>query len=94
VWSGRRQRVPGWIQAASVPTARWRQIETDEPSGGVWVDAAMECARTRRYATIVSDRGAGRVVWGAYESAVTARAPNARIVFDRCHVQRLAHEAL
>jgi transposase len=34
------------------------------------------------------------VVWGAYESAVTARAPNARIVFDRFHVQRLAHEAL
>jgi hypothetical protein len=37
----------------------------------------------------VSDQGAGRVVSGAYESAVTARAPNARIVFDRFHVRRL-----
>jgi hypothetical protein len=31
---------------------------------------------------------------GAYASAVTARAPNARIVLGRFHVQRLAHEAL
>jgi hypothetical protein len=75
-----------------VPTARWRKIETDEPSGAV--HTAIKCARTRRHATIVSDQGSGRVVWGAYESAVTARAPNARIVFDRFHVQRLAHEAL
>jgi hypothetical protein len=43
VRSGRRQGVPGWIQAAGVPTARWRQIETDEPSGAV--HTAMECAR-------------------------------------------------
>jgi transposase len=30
----------------------------------------------------------------AYKTAVMKRAPNARIVFDRLHVQRLAHDAL
>jgi transposase len=30
----------------------------------------------------------------AFKTAVTKRAPNARIVFDRFHVQRLAHDAL
>ena len=31
---------------------------------------------------------------GAYIKAVTEAAPNAKLVFDRFHVQRLAHEAL
>src|SRR5690606_39535468 len=30
----------------------------------------------------------------AYVSAVRERAPNAQLVFDRFHVQRLAHDAL
>jgi hypothetical protein len=85
------------------PPARWRQVETDEPCGGVWADAAMQCARTRGRATIVSDQGSGRVVWASKGKDIAAAerffddlgfGPERTRKLDRFHVQRLAHEAL
>lgn len=50
--------------------------------------AALGAARSAKLKTVTMDMSQ------AYINAVHACAPNARIVFDRFHVQRLAHDAL
>lgn len=50
--------------------------------------AALGPERTAKLETITMDMS------NAYKSAVAEAAPHARVVFDRFHVQRLAHDAL
>src|SRR5665811_1493914 len=50
--------------------------------------AALGAARSAKLKTVTMDMSQ------AYINALRACAPNARIVFDRFHVQRLAHDAL
>jgi transposase len=76
-------------------------LVSDQDSGRVvWARAGKDAAtaecffdelgeeRTAKLETVTMDMSK------AYKTAVTKRAPNARIVFDRFHVQRLAHDAL
>lgn len=76
-------------------------IVSDQDSGRVvWARAGKDAAtaesffddlgeeRTAQLETVTMDMSR------AFKTAVTKRAPNARIVFDRFHVQRLAHDAL
>lgn len=66
----------------------------------VWARPGKNAATVKQFFDDVGpERAAGIEVVtmdmsGAYIKAVTEAAPNARIVFDRFHVQRLAHDAL
>jgi transposase-like protein len=76
-------------------------IVTDHDKGHVvWAEPGKNAATAKRF---FDDLGAERTselrvvtmdMSEAYKTAVTEAAPNARIVFDRFHVQRLAHDAL
>jgi len=76
-------------------------IVTDHDKGHVvWAEPGKDAATAKRFfEQLGSERTSElRVVTmdmsEAYKTAVSEAAPNARIVFDRFHVQRLAHDAL
>jgi len=76
-------------------------LVTDHDKGQVvWAEPGKNAATAKRF---FDELGAERTselavvtmdMSEAYKTAVTESAPNARIVFDRFHVQRLAHDAL
>lgn len=76
-------------------------VVTDHDSGRVvWVSPGKDAATVRRF---FAELGAERTAQiemitidmsNAFKSAVAEAAPHAQVVFDRFHVQRLAHDAL
>lgn len=66
----------------------------------VWAHSGKNAATVKQFFDDLGPERAASIevvtidMSGAYIKAVTEAAPNARIVFDRFHVQRLAHDAL
>lgn len=66
----------------------------------VWVHPGKNAATVKRFFEELGLERAAKIeavtidMSGAYIQAVTEGAPNARLIFDRFHVQRLAHDAL
>jgi len=66
----------------------------------VWVAPGKNADTVRSFFEKLGDERAARLelvaidMSGAYIEAVCEKAPHARLVFDRFHVQRLAHDAL
>jgi len=76
-------------------------IVSDQDSGRVvWARAGKDAATTESFFDDLGEERTAQLetvtmdMSRAFKTAVTKRAPNARIVFDRFHVQRLAHDAL
>lgn len=76
-------------------------IVTDHVSGRVvWAAEGKSAETLRAFFRALGQERAARIeavtidMSAAYIEAVTEMAPQARIVFDRFHVQRLAHDAL
>jgi len=66
----------------------------------VWVSRGRNADTVREFFAALGDERSAKLqivtmdLSGSYISAVTEKAPQARLVFDRFHVQRLAHDAL
>jgi transposase len=66
----------------------------------VWAHPGKNAETVRRFFEELGPERAAKIeavtidMSGAYIQAVTEGAPNARLIFDRFHVQRLAHDAL
>lgn len=76
-------------------------IVTDHDSGRVvWAAPGKDADTVRRFFAELGAERAAKIetvtidMSGAYKTAVAECAPQARIAFDRFHVQRLAHDAL
>lgn len=76
-------------------------IVTDHVRGRVvWVSRGRNAETVREFFAALGEERSAKLeivtmdLSGSYISAVTEKAPQAHLVFDRFHVQRLAHDAL